>query len=154
MWRMLAALVLVLGALALVGLLYVRLAPSNPSRWHVDPLKAKRPDRPNAFLMQPGADRNAAHVFETDAKNLALAFDRLALSQPRVSRLAGTPEKLFTTYIARSPLIGFPDYISVRAVDLGQGRAALAIFSRARFGYSDLGVNKKRILDWLGKLAP
>jgi len=150
MLKILIALLLASAAAAI----YVRLAPSDPKIWHIDPLKAKLPNRPNAFLMLPDSAKNPSQVFDKDAKTLALAFDSLALSKPHVQRLAGDPADLFTTYIARTPLMRFPDYISVRAVDLGNGRAALAIFSRARFGYSDRGVNRKRILAWLAALAP
>jgi len=138
---------------AIVGFaLYVRLAPSTPDIWHVDPLDAKLPHSPNAILMLPDSGKYPARVFPMDAATLAQAFDRLALSHPNVTRLAGAPTDLFTTYIARTPLMGFPDYISVRAIDLGKGRAALAVFSRARFGYSDRGVNRKRIMAWLDAL--
>jgi len=138
---------------AIVGFaLYVRLAPSNPDIWHVDPMDAKLPHSPNAILMLPEREKYPARVFDMDAATLAQAFDRLALSHPNVTRLAGAPADLFTTYIARTPLMGFPDYISVRAIDLGNGRAALAVFSRARFGYSDRGVNRKRITAWLDAL--
>ncbi len=146
-------LILTLFAIVILGFAaYVRFAPSDPESWHTDPLSAKKPRTPNAFLMLPGTGKYPSPEYAVTAAVLARAFDDLALSHPNVSRLAGGPASLFTTYIARTPLMAYPDYISVRAIDLGNGRAALAVFSRARFGYSDRGLNRKRLLGWLKKL--
>jgi uncharacterized protein (DUF1499 family) len=86
------------------------------------------------------------------AADLAAAFDRIALSAPRTTRLAGSPGDLWTTYVQRSRLWRFPDYISVRAIDLGDGMSALAIYSRSRYGASDLGVNRARVEEWMARL--
>ncbi len=79
-----------------------------------------------------------------------MAFDAVALSEPRTTRLAGAPAEGWTTYVQRSGLFGFPDYISVRVIEAEGGDGAmLAIYSRSRYGHSDLGVNAKRIRRWL-----
>jgi hypothetical protein len=142
-----------LGAGILVGLfvafaLYVRLAPSDPTRWHVDQITAEGTGKPNEFRLAPSESPS----FPVGPGDLAWAFDRMAMAQPRVRRLAGGPEELLTTYVQRSFWMGFPDYISVREVDLGNGRSAFAIWSRSRFGYSDLGVNRARVESWLAAL--
>ena len=59
---------------------------------------------------------------------------------------------LAATYVQTSALLAFPDYISVKAVPVGDG-AGLVIWSRSRFGKSDLGVNRERIEEWLAKLG-
>lgn len=134
------------------GFVYIRTVPSDPAVWHADPLEGVRTGRPNDFLVLPPGAAAAdltSPVYEVNAATLAQRFDAVALGAPRVTRLAGGPEELWTTYIQRSALIGWPDYISVRAVSLGDGRSALAIWSRSRFGYSDLGVNRARVETWL-----
>jgi uncharacterized protein (DUF1499 family) len=143
-------------ALALVvmaaGFVYIRTVPSDPAIWHADPLAAARTGRPNDFLVLPPGAAAAdltSPVYEVDAATLAQRFDAVAMGAPRVTRLAGGPQDLWTTYIQRSAMIGWPDYISVKAVDLGEGRSALAVWSRSRFGYSDLGVNRARAETWL-----
>jgi len=150
---MIKYIIAILALLALGLIAYVRLAPSDPKVWNSDPLTAKKPTTPNAFFMLPGAEKNPAHEFYMDGATLAQRFDEMAMSHPNVRRLAGGPDQLLTTYIARTPLMGYPDYISVHALDLGNNRSALAVFSRARFGISDRGVNKKRMLGWLQELA-
>ena len=52
----------------------------------------------------------------------------------------------------RSRLFRFPDYITAEAMET-DGGSALAIYSRAVIGYSDIGVNRKRIMAWLDALS-
>ncbi len=145
--------ILVLSLLIIAGFLAsIRLAPSDPDVWHADPQEAKKPRKPNAFILRPDSEKHPAPEFAMSAEALAQAFDDLVMSDAGVSRLAGAPKDLFVTYIARTRLIGYPDYVSVRFLDLGNDRATLAIFSRARFGYRDFGVNRKRVLGWLDRL--
>ena len=47
-----------------------------------------------------------------------LAFDEFVMGQPRVERVAGTPQEGFVTYVQRTPQLQVPDYISVRFFDL------------------------------------
>ena len=56
------------------------------------------------------------------------------------------------TYVTRSALWGFPDYTSVKVVPDGAG-SVVTIFARARFGESDIGVNRARVERWLSQLA-
>lgn len=145
--------VLVILALA-VGF---RLVPSDPGVWHVDPATAPGTQRPNAWRIGPdGMEVPAdapAPVFRATATELARAIDAVALAEPRTRRLAGDPDSLWTTYVQRSRLMGYPDYVSVRVIDLGDGRATLALYSRARFGYSDMGVNSARVARWMAGLG-
>ena len=101
------------------------------------------------FLMRDGDGDADSPVFEMAAGDLAQAFHDYALSQPRVVRLSGPPEQLWMTFIQRSKWFGFPDYISVRIVPVDAGRSALIVYSRARYGGSDLGVNQERITGWV-----
>ncbi len=146
-----------LALLAVAALAWVRLAPDHPADWHVDPLTAAPVSVSNAWRVAPeataGADA-AAPVFPVPAAELAAALDAVAMAEPATERLAGGPGALFTTYIQRSRWIGFPDYISVRAIPLDAGRSTLAVLSRARYGKSDMGVNRARVERWLAALAP
>ena len=47
--------------------------------------------------------------------------------------------------------MGFPDAISIRLMPEGAG-TKLEIFSRSRYGYSDLGVNAARVAAWIAAL--
>ncbi|MEQ9143778.1 MAG: DUF1499 domain-containing protein [Parvibaculaceae bacterium] len=112
--------------------------------------------KPNQYLVAPeGYCRNAtphrhAPVFKVDAQTLEDAFADVALAEPRVTRKPADDGQ--REFVQRSALMRFPDTITVEAIDLGDGTSTLAIYSRSALGYSDMGVNRKRIDAWLEKL--
>lgn len=73
-------------------------------------------------------------------------FSEIALSQPRVEQTNQNDTQ--REFVQRSAVFKFPDVITVQAMPVGEG-AALAIFSRAKLGRRDFGVNEKRIKAWL-----
>lgn len=128
-WWVLLAVVLVLGA-------YVRLAPSDPARWHVKPQAAAPKD------FEGGALRKVSGGVETLQK-----IDEIARAEPRTEVLAGSAGEGMITYVSRSKLWGFPDYITV-----WQDEGEVFLYSRLRFGRSDMGVNRARLERWIGQL--
>ncbi|MEO1103299.1 MAG: DUF1499 domain-containing protein [Pseudomonadota bacterium] len=137
---------LVIAVVAVALLVAIRTLPSDPAEWHADPLAAQDPGEGGVLLVPPDAP-----VFAVQPEELAKAFDGVATAAPRTKRLAGSPEEGFTTYIVRSEWMGFPDYVSVRTLP-ADGGSTVAVFSRLRFGSSDLGVNTARLDDWLAAL--
>jgi hypothetical protein len=79
-------------------------------------------------------------------------FDVIARAQPRTRVVAGDVDGLMITYVQRSRFIGFPDYLTVKAVAT-EGGAGLIIYSRARYGRSDFGVNRARVEAWMAALG-
>ena len=135
-----------------VGLaIYVRAAPSDPDRWHVDPLTVSAPDFPGYYLVRPSGGSTTGPGFDMTPGRLLQEFHRVATSAPRTEVLAGSVEAGHVTYVTRSAIIGFPDYVSVKAVEDDDG-ARLAVFSRLRFGRADLGVNRDRIERWMAEI--
>ena len=142
--------------LALLGLTlaaWIRLAPDDPARRHADPMAGERTGRPNDSLRgpMPGADAPAP-VWAATPEALMQAMAEVAGAAPRTALLAGGAEALHATWVQRSRLMAFPDYVSVRALP-AEGGATLAIWSRSRYGHSDLGVNAARVEDWLSRIA-
>lgn len=154
MRRALRVLVWIVGVLAVLFIgfaAYVRFAPDDARVWHVDPASASGAGAANAFVVSPtgaGADM-ASPVFDMAPAALLSAFRQAALAAPRTSIL-GESDGIIT-FVQRSALISYPDYISVRAVEV-EGGAALHIWSRSRYGADDWGVNRARVLAWLEKL--
>ncbi|GGA24810.1 DUF1499 domain-containing protein [Neptunicoccus cionae] len=138
-------------AVIVAALLWFRFAPSDPSVWHKDPAIVQKTAKPNQFLMRDGGDA-AAEIFDISPAKLATAFHKVAMSQPRVSVLTEADNDYWITYVQRSKLMGYPDYISIRIEPVDANKSALLVYSRSRFGRSDLGVNKARVKDWLGQL--
>jgi hypothetical protein len=116
------------------GMAYVRLAPSDPARWHAMPESLAPGDLAGgAVRVVPG--------------DLA-ALDAIIRATPRSRVLAGDVAQGMITYVTRSRVFGFPDYTTVR-----QSGERLEIYGRLRFGKSDLGVNAARIDGWLQRLG-
>ena len=108
---------------------YVRLGPSDPSRWHISiPNEGDIDLAGGAVRIVP----NSPDVFE----RLIEMMSKL----PRTAVLAGTVEEGHLTYITRSKLMGYPDYTTIERSD-----ETIKIFARLRFGKSDLGVNAARL---------
>ena len=144
-----------LAILALLGvagmMLYIRLAPADPGDWHVDPRTAARPASPNSWLIRSVGGDAPAPDFALGPAELAEIVDSVILAQPRTRPLAGSVDDGHITYVTRTPLMGYPDYVSVRVYPTATG-ASLAVFSRSRFGHSDLGVNRKRLEEWMAAI--
>ncbi|MEL7213337.1 MAG: DUF1499 domain-containing protein [Pseudomonadota bacterium] len=134
----------------LIGLAYIRLAPSNREAWHTDPLRPQ--PQIGHFLVRPEGGDLESPVYSDSPVDLLTRFDAVAVAEPRTQRLAGSPEEGRMTYITRSRIIGFPDYTTVQAAPV-PGGTALVIHARLRFGRSDLGVNAARVTRWLDALG-
>ncbi len=115
--------------------------------------------KPNQYLVAPASfcaqaePHRIAPDFGLEPAALRRRFRDLALAQPRVVHVDADDGRLLDTYVQRSALLGFPDTISAQFLAAGAARSSIAIYSRSRYGYSDLGVNKARIDAWLRDLA-
>lgn len=138
---------LLLVALALLvagGAGYVRLAPSDPARWHVAPARAE--GQPGEIIPVKGGA--SVQLSLPDPQAALARLDRIALATPRTKRLAGSVEEGRITWISRSRFWGFPDYTTAQVTPEG-----LVIYGRQRFGSNDWGVNAARLRDWLAQLS-
>lgn len=149
---------LLLGLLIGGGLAWIRLAPSDPARWHVDPghapasgLTASPPDPGSVIRVRSGARANVA-FFGTPPAAALEALDAVALATPRTRRLAGSPQEGRITWITRSAVFGFPDYTTAEVRVAGE-MVTVDLHARQRFGRKDAGVNEARLRDWLARLA-
>jgi uncharacterized protein (DUF1499 family) len=55
-------------------------------------------------------------------------------------------------YVVRSQLLRFPDTVNVRVFGAGDEGSTLALYSRSQIGYSDMGVNERRLRTWLAAI--
>jgi len=147
---MLKFLALAVIGLAVAGTVFVRLAPVDGAQWNVDPLTAAQPGA-KGWLVRPEGGDAAWQEFDTQSEILLAAFDRIVMDEPRTARVEGDVAAGRITYVTRSRLWGFPDFTTVAAVPYGEG-TTLAVLARARFGQSDLRVNRDRVNRWYGAL--
>lgn len=146
--RLLLLLLAALGLALLGAAVWFRLAPMPPQVWHVDPAGVTPPGTPNFELRAgDGAPRIPRDMATVAARLAAVAEDdggRL---------IAGDLALGHATYVVRSRLMGFPDAVSIRLHPEGEA-TRVEIFSRSRFGHSDLGVNAARVARWIDATTP
>jgi len=118
---------------------YVRVASFDPTLWHVDPETAADPGGRGVLLRETS---------DMPPEAALSALDKIVLATPRSRRIAGDAASGLVTYEVRTKLMRYPDYATIKAKPTDQG-SELVILSRARFGQSDLGVNKARLDGWL-----
>lgn len=106
---------------------------------------------PSDFCGKTLADR-VAPIFNAPVARLRDAVRVIEVNDPDVFSLARDEAKVQDRYLARTKLMRFPDTISVRFIDLGNGHSTLALYSRSQIGRSDFGVNKARLDDWIKQL--
>ena len=154
------AIYMVLAILFVIGAFYVRAVTSghNAADWHIDPLVVELPTSPNKYYVAPQSMVEAtvtleAPVYSIPASVVSRAFNDYVLSQPNASTISTSADELWITYVQRTPTLRMPDYITVKFIDLENGKSTLVIYSRSRFGYGDMGVNKARVDLWLQSLS-
>lgn len=112
---------------------YVRLAPSPPEHWHIDP---------SSVVATEGVG-----IVQTMKADLS-ALESVVRSTPRVRVLAGSVAEGHITYVVRSLIWGFPDYVTAKQID-----GKILVYSRQRFGGNDWGVNAARLAGWANALG-
>ncbi len=117
----------------------------------------QRRDTPNQYLMCTNQLCKAyiddlppiygANVFE-----VRKAWETMLQREKRVRELRRDVQATQIDYVQRSAFWHFPDIITIRFIAMGERKTTIAIYSRSLYGHGDLGVNKTRIRDWIGKL--
>jgi len=111
----------------------------------------------NAFLACPPgycavAGAAASPIFELPWERLGDYWVEMIAGESGVVPLGAGAAEHRLVFIQHSPLLRFPDIITVEFVSLGPNRSSFAIYSRARYGRADFGVNRKRVHRWLKKM--
>lgn len=110
--------------------------------------------KPNRFLLTPASYANphadgVSPVFAVDPDRLFSVASAVIAAQPRTTIRVSDPGLRRAVAVQRSAVFGFADDVDVAVEAAGPGQSSLALFSRSRLGYWDLGVNRRRVLDWL-----
>lgn len=136
-----------------LGALFGRRAEGLPPPEPVEFRSLVLPRSPNTCLAAPAGAHPAAHL-ETPPVPVPAAgawpvLRRLGRHFPRTYPLAEWPERRQAQWVERSPRVGFPDVIAAELVEDGPLGAGLFLYSRSLFGWSDLGVNRRRVQAWI-----
>jgi uncharacterized protein DUF1499 len=113
--------------------------------------------RSNVFAMCPAdfctpSGDLVSPVFRTSWERLHDYWRELIAAQRGVEQVGWDEKRRRATYIQRSAVLRFPDVVTVEFVPLGVDRVTLAIDSRSRYGNGDMGVNRRRVVEWMDVL--
>ncbi len=150
----LAALALCLSLLRFTGY-WDKLLSEGPAE-NIDFATLELSDKPNQFLLCPAdlCGRAQAHLesptFEMPLGDLRRAFTLLVKAEAGVETTLESPDGL--NFVVRTPLLRWPDWVTVQFIDLGEDRSTLAVYSRSVYGRSDFGANGARVARWLAQL--
>ena len=124
----------------------------------IDFVSLERKPSPNQYLIAPDGVTShakpdaASPVFGVAPERLRDAFLAVITEAPRTKLLEQSADGLRLSLVQRSAILRFPDYIDVSILPAGGDGSTIAIYSRSRFGYSDLGVNQRRVEEWMAAL--
>ena len=111
----------------------------------------------NGFLSCP--PRYGAVAPDMVSPAFPIAVDRLHALWPQALRgergvvsLLDEPDRGRQILVQHSAALQFPDVITVEFVPLAPEQSSLAIYSRARYGKLDFGVNRRRVEAWISRL--
>lgn len=107
---------------------------------------------PRGYQATPGLPHIASPEFAVPVAKLRDAFLETLEGEPRLILTAETDDRLQVEFVQRSRVFRLPDVVTVAFVPLSDCRSTLAIWSRARVGAYDFGVNHRRVRRWLGRL--
>jgi uncharacterized protein (DUF1499 family) len=95
-----------------------------------------------------------APVLPVGLATLQQYWQKVLAHQPRVKllRQKQTHAVVQYQYVQRSKWLRFPDLIDLRLVAISEHKSTLYAYSRSVYGYSDLGVNCRRMTHWLSEL--
>ncbi len=121
----------------------------------------KRAPKPNNCLVLPEGFLSASTP-DRASPAVAMApravFDRVmdeVLRREEWRLKASDPDTLQVSFVAVTKLMKFKDDVYVQAVPAGgqAGHSQVAVYSRSRIGYSDLGTNARRVDEILALLG-
>lgn len=107
---------------------------SKPNQWLV---------APKGLLTQETADAEAP-FFSQDAETVFAAVLNVVSNLPRSADIKSDKSAMTLSYVATVPVFGFKDDVDIAVLATDSG-STLAIYSRSRVGYSDFGVNQRRV---------
>lgn len=122
----------------------------------MDMAHISRPASPNTALGAPAGFQPAPDivtpVYPASAERLFAAVQNVAAAEPRTWPAATYRGQMQADWVVRSAVFNFPDLVTAQITPAGLGAATLVLYSRSLYGYSDLGVNRRRVVAWLAAL--
>jgi uncharacterized protein (DUF1499 family) len=104
---------------------------------------------PRGFLSAERADIESP-ILLASVEQVRVAWLAVLAAQPRTRSMREQGNQI--EVVQTTALMRFPDTITMRTIDLGDGKASVGVFSRSRYGVRDFDVNANRVREWLQAL--
>lgn len=141
--------------MSVFGLLTGRGAEGLPPAEPIDFARLVLPPSPNTWLMAPAGWVAGQHAttppLAVPPATAWAALRALGDGEPRCWKLAEWPDRQQVQWVVRTRLANFPDIVAGQIVALPEG-AGLILYSRSLIGWSDFGVNRRRLEAWQAAL--
>jgi len=111
----------------------------------------KRPPKPNTCLVAPNNHCLAAEpdfdppLLEMTGRGVFSKLSEIIAADRSFGKVDSDAEQLRLKFVATTGLMRFKDDVDIEVIPLEDGKTTLAIYSRSRVGYSDMGANQKRV---------
>lgn len=113
----------------------------------------ERPTSPNTHLLAPeglclkASPDEPSPIFDRSPETLFKQLDQLVSGKKNWVIQDRNADTLQIELIAKTSVLKFKDDVSIRVLPIegDAGKSKLAIYSRSRVGYHDLGANRKRV---------
>lgn len=135
----------VLILLVVVLYLCLRFWPEDKNRWHADPADTTDPRRSGVRLIGPDAPR-----FPGDAATVLEAVVDIVQNTPRTRVIDGSLGEGMITFVVRSRILGYRDYVTFKAVTEG-AVSKLSVYARPGMNVYDWGSNAALVDGWLSQ---
>jgi uncharacterized protein (DUF1499 family) len=113
------------------------------------------PPSPNAHLAAPAGATAERHettpLLPVSPEAAWAALRMLGEGEARTWKMAEWPDRRQVQWVVRTRLANFPDIVVGQIVPL-PGGSGMFLYSRSLIGYSDFGVNKRRIAEWRARM--
>ncbi|NKC30300.1 DUF1499 domain-containing protein [Falsiroseomonas selenitidurans] len=113
------------------------------------------PPSPNAHLAAPPGVTNERHetipLLPISPEAAWAALRMAGEGVPRCWKLAEWPDRRQVQWVVRTRFANFPDILAGQVVPL-PGGSGFFLFSRSLIGWSDFGVNRRRVAAWRARL--
>jgi uncharacterized protein (DUF1499 family) len=138
-----------------ISSLFSRGAEGFPAPAPLDFATLQLPASPNTCLLTPSVAPGQGHLHRdplpASPEAVMAALDRVAAGMPRTFQLARFPARNQAQWVVRSALMNYPDIVVAEAAQVAGG-TGLWLYSRSLIGWSDMGVNRARVMAWLEAL--
>ncbi len=91
-------------------------------------------------------------VFDMEWERLRGYWSEVVAHQSNVKLVSGDGELEKITYVQHTPVLRLPEIVTIQFFPVGEHGSSFAIESHSRYGPTDLGDNKQRVLSWVAML--